>query len=197
MLETALALDPASADALEFLTLLAHQRRQKYGIPAAQLIRYQMTGYETADDEAQKLAFAAYAYRTSLAAGHAAAAEAVQRRVRRDFGPEAVERVEDAEGIGLACSFWAVYVVAEACIAMIEAVVAAAVENDAPVPDDVTAAIPDLLSAFDYLPPGAVRAVVLGGPPRLPLTQAAKARYADRLERAMASAGLMIADYLR
>lgn len=200
LLETALAIDPAHTNAISSLTGIAEHGwydYSEYGIPAGQLIRYLRTGYETTLDKQHRLAFARLMYRTSLESGHPEAAEALQHRVRRDFGLDTLDYSEKgrAASLEIVCSFTVLYVLTEACVAALESLFIAAATDGVPVLDDVIKVIPGVLSALDYVPPPLprnpsddfVETVIVGGPPALPMTESAKARYAARLKRAMES----------
>ena len=211
MLETALAIDPMNSHAIGFLALTAAHGwydYSEYGIPAGQLIRYLRTGYETTQDKQDKRAFARLLYRTSLESGHPEAARAVQQRVRRDFGLESLDYTEHgrAASLEIVCSFTVLYVLTEACVGALESLFVAAATDGVPVSDDVINIIPNVLSALDYVPPPLPRApdyddsvevVRVGGLPSLPMTESAKARYAARLKRAMASIAQPSAEHER
>lgn len=210
LLETALAIDPANTDAIQFLAMTAEHGwydYSEYGIPAGQLIRYLRTGYETTQDNQDKLRFARLMYRTSLESGHREAAESLQHRVRRDFGLDTLDYTEQgrAASLDLVCSFSVLYVLTDACIAALESLFGAAVEDGVSVPHDVIAVIPGVLSALDHVPPpiprdpsnDSVEKITLDGPPPLPMTESAKARYAARLKRAMESVGQPSAEFQR
>lgn len=211
MLETALAIDPMNSHAIGFLAQTAEHGwydYSEYGIPAEQLIRYLKTGYETTQDKQDKRAFARLMYRTSLESGHPEAARAVQQRVRRDFGLDSLDYTQHrrAASLEIVCSFTVLYVLTEACVGALESLFVAAATDGVPVPDDVIKVIPDVLSALDYVPPPLPRApgyddsvetVRVGGLPSLPMTESAKARYAARLKRAMASIAQPSAEHER
>lgn len=210
LLETALAIDPAHADAIGSLTRSAEHGwydYNEYGIPAGQLIRYLRTGYETTKDTQDRLAFARLMYRASLESGHPEAAEALQHRVRRDFGLDTLDYSEKrrAGSLQIVCSFTMLYVLTEACVAALESLFIAAATDGVPVPDDVVKVIPGVLSTLDYVPPPLprnpsddyVERVIVGGLPALPMTESAKARYAARLKRAMESIAQPSAEHER
>ena len=199
LLETALALEPTNMRALGFLTLLADDSWREYGFPAAKLIAHQRTGYETADDEATALLFASQMYRTSLESGQPELAKAVQDRLRRDLGLATRDYTgrRGTESIELVCSFPVLYTLTEACVAGMETVFARAAGDGAPPPDDVISVIPDVLKYLDYVPPGASPPFVLDGPPRLPVTESAKSRYAVRLRQAMEQVGQRSTEFTR
>ena len=211
MLETALAIDPMNSHAIGFLALTAEHGwydYSEYGIPAGQLIRYLMTGYETTQDKQDKRTFARLMYRTSLESGHPEAARAVQHRVRRDYGLDSLDYTEHGRAASLetVCSFTMLYVLTDACVGALESLFVAAATDGVPVPDDVISVIPDVLSALDYVPPPLPRApdyddtvevVRVNGLPSLPMTESAKARYAARLKSAMESVSHRSVEYER
>lgn len=181
LLETALAVDPENANALDTLTFLVSYTGDDYGIDHARLARYRSTHYEIAETPSRKLTAASRIYEASVDAGDRAAAKATQDRVRRDAGLDALEYGGErrAESLDFACSSPVFYVdLEEVCVAAIESLAAAAVEAGVPLSDDVTSFIRPVLRHLTPRP-HFVGESLFG---RLP---ASEAEYVARLKRVM------------
>ena len=177
LLEKALALDPMNANALRFLTGLVAQSGNDFGIDKERLFQYRTNGYEISDDMRMKLTYAGYIYQASLKAGDAAAAKALQDRVRRDV-VEMLDYRSAPEGVDLACSMFDIGL-GDVCVEAFESLVQIGV----PIPDDMLKYIPGLLSSFQHVLGTAELAT--GSP--LPITVAQRDRYVARLAGAMAA----------